>query len=113
MGLRGGTVPSSEPGFATPPLPSSAWHFTQLASNTALPAVASPCKSTAGPGPPGLDGRAISSVGDGTAVSVAVGAGVSVGAVVGASVGTSVGAAVGVGAAAEPQAATATRNRPD
>src|SRR5512147_1864335 len=60
IGFNGGTSPSSEPGLATPPLPSGPWQVTQLAVNTSAPLVTSPVMLTASPGPPPLDGLAAS-----------------------------------------------------
>src|SRR5512135_2315445 len=55
-GFRLGTVPSVEPALTTPALPWSPWQATQLAVKTVAPAVASPVRPRAGPGPPGLEG---------------------------------------------------------
>src|SRR5512140_1735286 len=74
IGFKGGIVPSDEPAFGLPPLPSALWQTAQLAANIFCPELGSPVSPRAGPGPPGLDGRATSSVGSGSVPWVAVGA---------------------------------------
>src|SRR5579859_5000810 len=59
IGLSTGTVPSSEPGLFTPPVPCGPWHFTQLVAKRDWPVVGLPVRFSAWPGPPGLEGRAI------------------------------------------------------
>src|SRR5579859_3937141 len=59
IGLSTGTVPSSEPGLFTPPVPCGPWHFTQLVAKRDWPVVGLPVTFRAWPGPPGLEGRAI------------------------------------------------------
>src|SRR5512146_1445340 len=58
-GFKDGTVPSEEPGFATLPLPRAPWQGTQF-TKTCAPFFESPFSSSAGPGPPGFEGRALS-----------------------------------------------------
>src|SRR5258708_37180789 len=72
IGLRAGTVPSSEPGLLIPHVPLSPWHFLQLFTKTSAPALASPVSLIAGPGPPGFDGRATAAALAGGAVGAVV-----------------------------------------
>src|SRR5258708_2626616 len=81
IGFNDGMVPSSEPGFLTLPCPWSPWHFWQLSTNILAPATGSPTSFSAAPGPPGLDGRGISTascVPSGVAAAALAGTGVAV-----------------------------------
>ena len=61
IGLSGGTVPSDEPGFNTPPFPSVPWQLAQLLANNVIPEFGLPARLMADPGRPGLEGSGTSS----------------------------------------------------